>query len=51
MARHEIKPQQSYNIDKKGFLLGRIRKSKRIFSKALWEQGEIQRNMQDRSRE
>jgi hypothetical protein len=38
-------------MDEKGFLLGRIRKSKRIFSKALWERGGIKTNMQDGSRE
>jgi hypothetical protein len=38
-------------MDEKGFLLGRIGKLKRIFSKALWEQGGIQKNMQDGSRE
>jgi hypothetical protein len=51
MTRHEIEPRQSYTMDEKGFLLGRIGKSKRIFSKALWEQGGIQKNMQDGSRE
>jgi hypothetical protein len=51
MTRHEIEPRQSYNMDEKGFLLGRIGKSKRIFSKALWEQGGIKTNMQDGSRE
>jgi hypothetical protein len=38
-------------MDEKGFLLGRIGKSKRIFSRALWEQGGIKTNMQDGSRE
>jgi hypothetical protein len=51
MTRHEIEPRQSYNMDEKGFLLRRIRKLKRIFSKALWEQGGIKTNMQDGSRE
>jgi hypothetical protein len=51
MVRHDIQPGQSYNIDEKGFLLGSIRKSKRIFSRALWEQLGIKKNMQDRNRE
>jgi hypothetical protein len=51
ITRHEIEPGQLYNMDEKGFLLRRIRKLKRIFSKALWEQGGIKTNMQDRSRE
>jgi hypothetical protein len=51
ITRHEIEPRQSYNMDEKGFLLGRIGKSKRIFSKALWERGGIKTNMQNGSRE
>jgi hypothetical protein len=38
-------------MDEKGFLLGSIGKSKRIFSRALWEQGGIKKNMQDGNRE
>jgi hypothetical protein len=51
IVRHDIEPRQSYNIDEKGILLGSIGKLKRIFSKALWEQEGIQKNIQDRSRE
>jgi hypothetical protein len=35
MVRHDIQPGQSYNMDEKGFLLGSIGKSRRIFSRAL----------------
>jgi hypothetical protein len=34
-------------MDEKGFLLGKTGKSKRVFSKALWEQGGVKKNMQD----
>jgi hypothetical protein len=51
IARHKIEPQHSYNMDEKGFLLGCIGKSKRLFSRTLWEQGGIKTNMQDGNRE
>jgi hypothetical protein len=38
-------------MDEKGFLLGCIGKSKRLFSRTLWEQGGIKTNMQDGNRE
>jgi transposase-like protein len=51
IVRHEIEPRHSYNMDEKGFLLGCIGKSKRLFSRTLWEQGGIKTNMQDGNRE
>jgi hypothetical protein len=51
MDQHAIEPQYSYNIDEKGFLLRKIGRSKRIFSRALWESGEVKSAMQDRNRE
>ena len=51
MDRHEIEPRHSYNMDEKGFLLGRIGRSKRVFSRALWESGGVKNAMQDGSRE
>jgi hypothetical protein len=47
MTRHDIQLEHSYNMDEKGFLLGTIGKSKRIFSKTLWEQGGVKKSMQD----
>ena len=51
MDRHEIEPRHSYNMDEKGFLLRRIGRSKKIFSRALWESGGVKNAMQDGSRE
>jgi hypothetical protein len=51
MDRHAIEPQYSYNMDEKGFLLGKIGRSKRIFSRALWESGGVKSAMQDGNRE
>jgi hypothetical protein len=51
MELYEIEPHYTYNMNEKGFLLRVIRKSKRIFSREIWEQGTVKTNIQDRSRE
>jgi hypothetical protein len=33
-----ILPEHTYNMDKKGFMIGQIGRSKRIFSKTEWKQ-------------
>jgi len=35
MEEYDILPENTYNMDEKGFLLGRITKAKRVFPKAL----------------
>jgi hypothetical protein len=49
MDEYKIQPQHSYNIDKKGFLIGVIRRSKRLFSKAMWDSKEVREALQDRN--
>jgi hypothetical protein len=34
IEEHEILPENSYNIDEKGFMIGVIRRSKRTFTRA-----------------
>jgi hypothetical protein len=51
MDKYGIEPQHTYNMDEKGFLLGVIGKSKRIFSKIAWERGGVKTNIQDGNRE
>jgi hypothetical protein len=51
MDRHAIEARHAYNMDKKGFLLRKIGRSKRIFSRALWESGGVKSAMQDGNRE
>ena len=38
-------------MDKKGFLIGILARSKRVFSKAKWEHKEVTEALQDGSRE
>jgi hypothetical protein len=38
MEQYSIQPQNCYNMDKKGFLIGHLRKVRRIFPKALMQQ-------------
>ncbi|EMD66013.1 hypothetical protein COCSADRAFT_61253, partial [Bipolaris sorokiniana ND90Pr] len=51
LNQYSIAPHNIYNMDEKGFLLGRIMPSKRIFSKELWEQKKIRKTLQDGSRD
>jgi hypothetical protein len=51
MDLYEVEPRHTYNMDEKGFLLGVIGKSKRIFSREMWERGTVKTNMQDGNRE
>jgi hypothetical protein len=41
LSHCNIEPRQTYNMDKKGFMLGILTSSKRIFSKRLYEEGKI----------
>jgi hypothetical protein len=38
MEQYSIQPQNCYNIDEKGFLIGHLQKVRRIFPKALMQQ-------------
>jgi hypothetical protein len=40
-----------YNMDEKGFLIGILAKSKRVFSKASWERKGVTEALQNGSRE
>jgi hypothetical protein len=51
MKEYDIKPGNMYNMDEKGFMLGVTSRSKRVFSREMWEQGKLQSNLQDGSRE
>jgi len=47
MAQYGILPENTYNIDEKGFLISVLQKTKRVFSKTT----EIRDTGQDRNRE
>ncbi|KAF1959163.1 hypothetical protein CC80DRAFT_514467 [Byssothecium circinans] len=48
---YDIEPRHTYNMDEKGFLTRVIGRSKRIFSKAMWDRGEVKLALQDGNRE
>ena len=51
MEEYSILPENTYNMDEKGFLLGRITKAKRVFPKDLKASGKLLGTGQDGSRE
>jgi hypothetical protein len=51
MLRYQIQPHNTYNMNKKGFMIGVTTHSKRIFSRRLWERKEVRPALQDGSRE
>ena len=50
IARYNIQACNSYNMDEKGFMLGILGRSKRIFDKRMWEKKEVTAALQDRER-
>jgi hypothetical protein len=51
LSQYDIEPRHIYNMDEKGFLLGILTRSKRIFSRRLYEEGKIKAHIQDGNRE
>jgi hypothetical protein len=51
LSQYDIEPCNMYNMDEKGFMLGVLTRSKRVFSKRLYEEGKIKAHIQDGSRE
>ena len=51
LEQYEVEPQNIYNMDEKGFLIGILSKMKRIFSRRRYEAGEIKQIIQDGNRE
>lgn len=51
IARYNIQACNSYNRDEKGFILGILGRSKRIFDKRMWEKKEVTAALQDGERE
>jgi hypothetical protein len=50
MEEHKILPHNSYNMDEKGFIIGVIGNSKRVFTRAQWELKQVTAALQDGSR-
>jgi hypothetical protein len=51
ITQYDVLPKDIYNMDEKGFMIGVIGRSKRIFSKARWDSKEVRASLQDGSRE
>jgi hypothetical protein len=51
MQQYDVEPENTYDMDEKGFLIGTTSCSKRVFSEALWERKEMTSALQDGSRE
>ena len=51
IKKYNLTPDRIYNMDEKGFLIGILSKSKRVFSKAKWDRREVREALQDGSRE
>lgn len=50
MAEYGIEPRHTYNMDEKGFMLGVLGRSKRVFSRRSYEKKEVTAALQDSSR-
>jgi hypothetical protein len=51
ITHYSIDPRHTYNMDEKGFLIGITGRSKRVFSRKMWERKEVRAAIQDGSRE
>jgi hypothetical protein len=51
LSQYDIEPRHTYNMDEKGFMLGVLTRSKRVFSRRLYEEGKIKAHIQDGNRE
>jgi hypothetical protein len=44
---YNIEPRHIYNMDEKGFMIGITGRSKRVFSRHLWERKNVREALQD----
>lgn len=51
IEQYDVLPQNTYNMDEKGFAIGLIGRSKRVFSKASYEKKKSVQSLQDGNRE
>jgi hypothetical protein len=51
LSQYYIEPRNTYNMDEKGFMLGVLTRSKRVFSRRLYEEGKLKAHIQDGNRE
>ena len=48
---YNVEPENTYNMDEKGFMIGVLQRTKRIFSRPLWDSKQVRGHLQDGSRE
>ena len=51
MAEYDLQPEQTYNMDEKGFAIGVTGRSKRVFDKVLYGKKQFKQSLQDGNRE
>jgi hypothetical protein len=51
IVEYDLEPAHTYNMDEKGFAIGVLGRSKRIFDRRAWEKGEVRQSLQDGNRE
>lgn len=51
MDEYNLVPRDTYNMDEKGFMIGIVGRSKRVFSKSKWESKAVRQSVQDGNRE
>ena len=51
IKEYEVLPGQIYNMDKKGFMIGQLTRSKRVFNKVIYDRKWVTTALQDSSRE
>jgi hypothetical protein len=45
IARYDVEPENTYNIDEKGFMIGHVGRSKRVFSKRKYIKKQYQQSL------
>jgi hypothetical protein len=51
MAEYDLQPENTYNMDEKGFAIGVTGRSKRIFDKVLYSKKQFKQSLHDGNRE
>lgn len=51
ITEYEIEPRNTYNMDEKGFLIGVVGRSKRVFDRHAWEAKTVRQALQDGNKE
>ena len=41
LTQYNLEPRHIYNMDEKGFMIGVLSRSKRVFSRQMWERREV----------